>query len=181
MILRLKKVAGRVGRWLARWSADEVQVSRGLTLDAHPLATEVTLTLDRPRRLRFTLHEAAEFRKRTGISVWTGEGTPGAQGLDIGALTEDQLLELLAVACMAEDPSVTPARLASSIAGEKLMEVVAALMVLIGDFLPEVSEDVAENPLVASALLRLTSEATGRSPLRPWALRSGTTGGSHPA
>jgi hypothetical protein len=172
-----KALARRLGGWILRLSGEETRVSRHLTIETHPLATEVTLVLDRPRKLRFTLSEASEFRRRTGISVWTGEGTPNGTGLDIGALDEEQLLELLTVTCIADDPTVTPETLGPHLAGETLMEVVAALMVLVGDFLPDAPEDVLENPLMASALLRLMSADTGRSPLKPSAFRKGNTGG----
>lgn len=179
MIDRLRALAGWLGARLSQLSGEEVRVSRGLVLDAHPLATVVTLTLDRPRRLRFTMAEAVRLKKTTGISVWTGEGTPDGQGLDIGALDETVLLELLTICASADDPSVTADALAPHVAGETLMDVVAALMVLVGDFLPEVPEDLVENPLMASALLRLMSSSTGRSPQARSGSGNGITGGSH--
>jgi hypothetical protein len=170
--------ARRIAAWCARLfgklAGEHTQVSRAIRYDAHPLATEVRLTLDRPRKLRFTISEAREFLRRTGISVWT-------EGINIGELDEEQLLQLLTVACLAEDPGVKPEQLAPFIAGEKLLDVVSALMVLISDFLPDVSEEVLENPLVASALLRLMSEGTGRSPLKGSGLKARNTGGSHRA
>lgn len=167
----LRRFCGWLADVFGRLSGEQVQVTRGLTLDAHPLATEVTLRLDRPRKLRFTMREAVELRKRTGISVWTGEGTPSGRGLDLGALDEVGLLELLTICCEAEDPEVTAEQLAPHLAGEKLVDAVAALMVLLGDFHPDVSEGEPENPLVASALIHLMSGSTGRSQRK----RSGST------
>ncbi|MFW6031003.1 MAG: hypothetical protein ACOC9T_00300 [Myxococcota bacterium] len=174
---RIRDLCAWLSRRFAAWAGHEVEISRGLHLDESPLATVVTLTLDRPRKLRFTMREAAEFRRRTGVSVWTGEGTPDGMGLNFAALSEDHLLELLTVCCLNEDPEVTADELAEYLAGEKLKEVVAALMVLVSDFLPEVSEDDPANPLVAGALIHLMSGSTGRSPRKPSDSRSGTTGG----
>ena len=171
---RLRNLAGRLGSRLTRLSGEEVRVRRGLVMDGHPLTTEVRLTLDRPRTLRFTMAEAAAFGKRTGISVWK-------QGIDVGELEEEQLLELLAVCCHAEDPTVTPEQLAPHIAGEKLTDVVSAVLVLIGDFMPPMPEDALENPLLASALLRLMSSSTGRSPFKTSESPKPNTGRSRPA
>jgi hypothetical protein len=176
-----RRMAAWGARLLSRAAGEHPQVRRTIRYEASPLATEVSLTLDRPRKLRFTMAEASEFRRRTGISVWTGEGTEDGTGLNIAALNETQLLELLTVTCLADDPGVTPGMLGPHIAGEKLLDVVAALMVLVADFLPDVSEEVLENPLVASALLQLMSESTGRSRRKPSGSAMRSSGGSHPA
>jgi hypothetical protein len=148
----------------------QTQVSAGLQVEKHPLVTEVRLALDRPRKLRFTMAEASEFKRRTGISVWK-------QGINVGELEEEQFLELLAVCCLADDPAVTAAELAPALAGKTLLDATAALLVVVGDFV-ETPEDILENPLMASALIRLMSSSTGRSPLRRSGSRTSSSGAS---
>lgn len=179
----LRSLAGQLGEWLSRLSGEEprARLRDGvLTVEAHPLVTEIRLKLDRPepRTLRFTMAEASAFLKQTGISVWTGKGTPDGQGLDILALEVDQLVHLLAVCCFADDPTVTPEQLAPHLVGENLLDVIGAVAKVVGDFHPPISEDVLKNPLVASALIRWMSSSTGRSQLRHSGLAKPTTGGS---
>jgi hypothetical protein len=176
----IRSLAGRLGRWLLQVTGEAPTKPRLIQMEDHPLTTQVRLQLDRERTLRFTGREAVAFLRKTGISIWTGAGTPNGEGLDIGRLELDQLLELLAIACSAEDPAVTAEALAPHVGGERLFDVVAALMVLVGDFLPEPSEEAAENPLVASALLRWMNGSTGLSPLKRSGSRSKSTGASLP-
>lgn len=147
--------------------------ARSLALDIrNPLTTEITLTIDRPRKLRFTMLESAEFRRRTGISVMK-------DGLDPLELNEDELLHFLCAANMAEDPDVTPADLAPHIVGDRFVVVLGAVLTLASDFSPQGEGD--QNPLVASVRSLLTTPASGRSRHRPSASPIGNTGRSHPA
>jgi hypothetical protein len=183
----LRNLAGRLGRILSRLSGEEVhfRVDRKgvLTAELSPLVTEVRLKIDRerPRRLRFTMAEAAAFRKRTGISVFTGKGTPNDEGLDVCALEEEQFLELLAVCCFADDPTVTPEQLAPHLHGMNLVDALAAVGTVVGDFHPDMTEDVLENPLLANALIHLMRRSTGRSPHRRSASPKSSSGASPPA
>jgi hypothetical protein len=186
MIRWLRNLAGWLGRWFFRLSGEEVRYRVGrtgvLTAELSPLVTEVRLRIDRtePRTLRFTLAESAAFRKRTGISVFTGKGTPGDEGLDIYALEEEQFLELLAVCCFADDPTVTPEQLAPHLHGQNLVDALAAVGTVVGDFHPDMTEDVLENPLLANALVHLMRRSTGRSPRRRSASPKSSSGASPP-
>lgn len=181
-----RRLARRLGEQILRLSGEEVHYRTErtgvLTVELSPLVTEVRLKIDRlePRRLRFTMAEAAAFRKRTGISVFTGKGTPNDEGLDVYALEEEQFLELLAVCCFADDPTVTPEQLAPHLHGKNLVDALAAVGTVVGDFHPDMTEDVLENPLLANALVHLMRRSTGRSPRRHSASPRSSSGASPP-
>lgn len=165
----LRRLVGRLGRLLSRWAGAEE--ADELVLDARPTEVRVRLLLDRMRVLRWTNLEAMRFKRRTDIDLWRDEIQPLEWSID-------HFMEFLAVAALVDDPGVTAEALAPYVAGEKVTEAMAAVMVLIGDWVPDMEEGATENPRVASALTRLMVGSVGRSPSTPSASPTKSTGAS---
>lgn len=140
----------------------------------HPALPAVEVELDRPRTLRWTNREAREFKRRTGIDAWR-------DGLNLNDMAVEDYMELLAVACQQDDPEITAEQLDEHLYGQRHLTVFAAMNVLLNRWSPPLPEGADENPLIASALSHLTRMQTGRSPRKPSASPTNSTGGSVPA
>lgn len=176
MIEWIRKLVGSFGETLQRWAGGAPQEESGgaaadplpnlrLEFGGNPIPPIVTIDLDRPRQLRLTMRESIEYRRRSGRSLLK-------EGVYLLEMEEDDLLNLLCACASWQDPGVQTAELAPYIHGQKLTEIVAALMVLLDGFTPPLpegtpEEDGEENPLQAGARMYWEMMSTGRSRQAP--------------
>lgn len=153
----LRNVCARLARLFERLAGHGKVISPNLRAFSTTVGSvEVTLLLDRPRRLRFTMAEAAAFHRRTGISVWQ-------KGVDVYELEAQQLVELLAICAHHEDPEVTPEGIAAHLSGKRLVDAVAAAVLLTQNLVPfPTDQDLGVRH---AALLRLGVEPV-KGPVR---------------